>query len=180
MIWDATRFVPSADSHKGGAGVGSFIYRFALGIKNCRVWVSGIWEVMMGIITAESISAPDATAAGSGDSPQYQQGTSGFLLAMESTLRGSAFVGSARPQGENDLSGTDLASKNLFDQIGYSLQGAYLLGIQQAGLLPSALQVSQQGGQRQRLARREALSAEALSASLSTLLGKGQFFNLSA
>ena len=95
-------------------------------------------------------------------------------------MRGSAFAGSARPQGENDLSGTDLASKNLFDQIGYSLQGAYLLGIQQAGLLPSALQVSQQGGQRQRLARREALSAEALSASLSTLLGKGQFFNLSA
>jgi hypothetical protein len=135
---------------------------------------------MMGIITAESISAPGATAAGPGDSPQYQQATSGFLLAMESTMRGSAFAGSARPQGENDLSSTDLASKNLFDQIGYPLQGAYLLGIQQAGQLPSTVQTGQQGGQRQRLAKREALSATALSATFSTILGRGQFFNLSA
>ena len=95
-------------------------------------------------------------------------------------MRGSAFAGTAKPQGENDLSSTDLASNNLFDQIGYSMQGAFLLGIQQAGLLPSVLQTSQQGGQRQRLARREALSAAALSTTFSTTLGKGQIFNLSA
>ena len=134
----------------------------------------------MGIITAESISAPGATAAGSGESPQYQQGTSGFLLAMKSTMRASAFAGTALSHSESDLSSKDLVSNNLFDQIGYSLQGAFLVGIQQAGLLPSSIQPGQQGGQRQRLARREALSAAALSTTFSTTLGKGQIFNLSA
>ena len=33
MIWDATRFVPSAVLRKGGAGVGSFIYLAALEFK---------------------------------------------------------------------------------------------------------------------------------------------------
>ena len=134
----------------------------------------------MGIITADTINAPGGIAASSGDGAHYQQGTSGFLLAMESMLRGSAFAGSAMANSENDLSSTDLAGKNLFDQIGYSLQGAYLLGIQQAGLLPSTVQAGQQGGQRPRLARREAMTAAALSATPSTILGRGQFFNLSA
>jgi len=99
---------------------------------------------------------------------------------MESTMRGSASAGTALPHSESDMSSNDLVSNNLFDQIGYSLQGAFLVGIQQAGLLPSVLQTSQQGGHRQRLARREALSVAALSATFSTILGKGQIFNLSA